>query len=256
MDIENCIALVTGANRGLGKAYVEALLAAGAAKVYAGARDIGSIAASSDRVVPVRLDVTQEDQVRASAHRCSDVTLLINNAGIMKSSPMLAEGSEEALRAEMEVNVFGVLRMARAFAPLLAKNGGGAIVNMLSVVSWFVNPANATYCASKHAALAVTDALRIQLKAQGTKVVAVHAGYIDTDMAAGVDSPKVSAQQVAERTLDGLREGKSSVHADQRSDEIWQKVKTDPEGLHVRVQQAWDRLVEAKGVIASPTTGR
>ena len=182
----------------------------------------------SDRVVPLRLDVTQEDQVRAAAQRCSDVTLLINNAGIMKSSPMLAEGSEEALRAEMEVNVFGVLRMVRAFAPVLSKNGGGAIVNMLSVVSWFVNPGNATYCASKYAALAVTDAVRIQLKAQGTQVVAVHAGYIDTDMAAGVDSPKVSAQQVAERTLDGLRQGRNSVHADQRSEEIWQKVKDGP----------------------------
>lgn len=247
MEIENCIALVTGANRGLGKAYVEALLAAGATKVYAGARDMGSVAVANDRVAPVRLDVTREDQARAAAQRCSDITLLINNAGIMKSSPMLAEGSEEALREEMEVNVFGVLRMVRAFAPVLSKNGGGAIVNMLSVVSWFVNPGNATYCASKHAALAVTDAVRIQLKAQGTHVVAVHAGYIDTDMAAGVDSPKVSAQQVAARTLEGLREGRNSVHADQRSEEIWQKVRTDPEGLHARLQQTWDRLVEARG---------
>jgi NAD(P)-dependent dehydrogenase (short-subunit alcohol dehydrogenase family) len=247
MEIKNCIALVTGANRGLGKAYVDALLAAGASKVYAGARDIGSIAAANDRVIAVRLDVTCEDQVRSAAQRCNDVTLLINNAGIMKSSPMLAEGSEEALRAEMEVNVFGVLRMARAFAPVLSNNGGGAIVNMLSVVSWFVNPGNATYCASKYAALAVTDALRIQLKAQGTQVMAVHAGYIDTDMAAGVDSPKVSAQQVAARTLDGLREGKNSVHADQRSEEIWQRVRTDPEGLHARLQQAWDRVGDAKG---------
>jgi NAD(P)-dependent dehydrogenase (short-subunit alcohol dehydrogenase family) len=247
MQIQNCIALVTGANRGLGKAYVDALLAAGASKVYAGTRDVASVGVVNDRVVPVRLDVTQEDQVRAAARRCSDVTLLINNAGIMKSSPMLAEGSEEALRAEMEVNVFGILRMVRAFAPVLSKNGGGAIVNMLSVVSWFVNPGNATYCASKYAALAVTDAVRIQLKAQGTQVVAVHAGYIDTGMAAGIDSPKVSAQQVAERTLDGLREGKNSVHADQRSEEIWQKVKTDPEGVHARRQQAWDRLVEANG---------
>lgn len=240
MKIENCIALVTGANRGLGKAYVDALLAAGASKVYAGARDIGSIGTPSHRVVPVRLDVTQEDQVLAATQRCNDVTLLINNAGIMKGSPMLAEGSEEALRAEMEVNVFGVLRMVRAFAPVLSENGGGAIVNMLSVVSWFVNPGNATYCASKYAALAVTDAVRIELKSQGTQVVAVHAGYIDTDMAAGVDSPKVSAQQVAARTLDGVREGKNSVHADQRSEEIWQKVKTDPEGLHASLQQRWD----------------
>jgi NAD(P)-dependent dehydrogenase (short-subunit alcohol dehydrogenase family) len=246
MEIENCVAAVTGANRGLGKAYVDALLAAGAAKVYAGARDLASIRATSERVVPLRLDVTQEDQVRAAAEACADVTLLVNNAGIMKSCPMLTEGSEQALRAEMEVNVFGVLRMVRAFAPVLAKNGGGAIVNMLSVVSWFVNPGNATYCASKYAALAVTDAVRFQLKRQGTQVVAVHAGYIDTDMAADVDSPKVSAQQVAERTLDGLRRGRNSVHADHRSEEVWQKVKTDPEGLYARLQELWDSRVDAK----------
>jgi NAD(P)-dependent dehydrogenase (short-subunit alcohol dehydrogenase family) len=246
MEIENCVAVVTGANRGLGRAYVDALLAAGAAKVYAGARDLASIRAMSERVVPLRLDVTQEDQVIAAAKVCADATLLINNAGIMKSCPMLAEGSEEALRSEMEVNVFGVLHMVRAFAPVLAKNGGGAIVNMLSVVSWFVNPGNATYCASKYAALAVTDAVRFQLKRQGTQVVAVHAGYIDTDMAAGVDSPKVSAKQVAERTLDGLRRGRNSVHADQRSEEIWQKVRTDPEGLYARLQELWDSQVDAK----------
>ena len=124
---------------------------------------------------------------------------------IMLKSPMLTEGSEDALRREMEVKVYGVLAMMRAFAPVLAHNGGGAIVNMLSVVSWFVNPFNATYCASKHAALAVTDAARIQLKAQGTQVVGVYAGFIDTDMAARVDAPKTSPRQVAERALEGLR---------------------------------------------------
>src|SRR5579862_9311459 len=109
MEIEGCIALVTGANRGLGKAYVDALLAAGAAKVYAGARDLASIPATRERVVPVRLDVTRDDQVHAAARACADVTLLINNAGVLKNSPMLADGSETALREEMEVNVFGIL---------------------------------------------------------------------------------------------------------------------------------------------------
>jgi NAD(P)-dependent dehydrogenase (short-subunit alcohol dehydrogenase family) len=240
MEIENCVALVTGANRGLGKAYVNALLAAGAAKVYAGAREVGSVEPMGDLVVPVRLDVTRDDEVRAAAEGCADVTLLINNAGVMKSSPMLVAGSEEAMRSEIEVNVFGILHMVRAFAPVLAKNGGGAIVNMLSVVSWFVNPGNATYSASKYAALAVTDAVRIELKRQGTQVVAVHAGYIDTDMAAGVNSPKVSAQQVAERTLEGLRDGRNSVRADQRAEETWQAVRTDPDGLHARMQERWD----------------
>jgi NAD(P)-dependent dehydrogenase (short-subunit alcohol dehydrogenase family) len=240
MNIENCIALVTGANRGLGKAYTDALLVAGAAKVYAGARDPASVAITDTRLVPVKLDVTHDSEVHAAAAACTDVNLLINNAGIMLASPMLAEGSEAALRAEMEVNVFGVLRVVRAFAPVLAKNGGGAIANMLSVVSWFVFPFNATYCASKHAALAVTEGVRMQLKAQGTQVVAVYAGFIDTDMAAGFDREKTPPRQVAERTLAGIREGLNDVHADERSEAIWQAVRTDPAVLHAQMQQQWD----------------
>jgi NAD(P)-dependent dehydrogenase (short-subunit alcohol dehydrogenase family) len=158
----------------------------------------------------------------------------------MLASPILAEGSEAALRAEMEVNVFGMLRMVRAFAPVLARNGGGAIANMLSVVSWFVVPFNATYCASKHAALALTEGVRIQLKSQGTQVVAVYAGFIDTDMAASVDREKTPPRQVAERTLDGIRNGLNNVHADERSEAVWQAVRTDPAGLHAQMQQQWD----------------
>src|SRR5580704_929656 len=201
MNIENSVALVTGANRGLGKAYTDALLAAGAAKVFAGARDPSSVAISDPRLVPVKLDVTQDADVNAAAARCADVNLLINNAGIMLASPMLAGDSEAALRAEMEVNVFGMLRMVRAFAPVLARNSGGAIANMLSAVSWFVYPFNATYCASKHAALALTEGVRMQLKSQGTQVVAVFAGFIDTDMATGFDRERTQPRQVAERTL-------------------------------------------------------
>jgi len=243
MDIKNCVALVTGANRGLGKAYTNALRSAGAAKVYAGAREPSSI--TDPGVVPVKLDVTQPEDVNAAAETCADINLLINNAGIMLAKPMLAPDSEAAFRAEMDVNVFGMLRMVRAFAPVLAKNGGGAIANMLSVVSWFVYPYNATYCASKHAALAVTDAVRIQLKAQGTQVVAVYAGFIDTDMAASVDLPKVSPQRVAERTLAGIREGRDHVHADERSEQIWQAVKTDPAALHAQMQRQWDEAGNA-----------
>src|SRR5277367_5207068 len=137
MDIRNCVALVTGANRGLGKAYADALLAAGAARVYAGARDPSSI--SDSRVMPVKLDVTRAEDVDAAARQCTDVTLLVNNAGVLEGTSLLAAGAEAAFRNEMEVNVFGVLRMIRAFAPILAANGGGTIVNMLSVVSWFVS---------------------------------------------------------------------------------------------------------------------
>jgi len=127
MHIENSVELVTGANRGLGKTYTDALLAAGAAKVYAGARDAPSVAITDNRLVPVKLDVTQDKDVHAAAAACADVNLLINNAGIMLASTMLSEDSESALRAEMEVNVFGMPRMVRAFAPVLAKNGSGAI---------------------------------------------------------------------------------------------------------------------------------
>ena len=155
----------------------------------------------------------------------------------------------------MEVNVFGMLRMLRDFAPVLAKNGGGAIANMLSVVSWFVFPFNATYCASKHAALAVTEGVRMQLRAQGTQVVAVYAGFIDTDMAAGFDREKTSPRQVAERTLAGIRERLNDVHADERSEAIWQAVRSDPAGLHAQVQRQWDeRATDDDPFVQDPET--
>jgi NAD(P)-dependent dehydrogenase (short-subunit alcohol dehydrogenase family) len=158
----------------------------------------------------------------------------------MHSSPIMAEGSDAAMRAEMEVNVFGMLGIVRAFAPGLKRNGGGAIVNVLSVVSWFTFPLNATYCASKHAALAVTEGARIELKAQGTRVLGVHAGYIDTDMAAGMTQPKTSPQQVAERTLDALRGGNDLVLADDRAQYVWQTTRSNPTGFAENMQKLWD----------------
>jgi len=238
MDIAGSVALVTGANRGLGKAYADALLAAGAAKVYAGARDPSTI--SDPRLTPIKLDVTSPAAIAAAAATCPDVKLLINNAGAMLMTSMLAQGSEAALRREMEVNVFGVLAMMRAFAPILASNGGGTIANVLSVTSWFVYPFNATYCASKHAAAAVTDAARIELKSKGTHVVGVFAGFIDTDMAAGVDRPKTPPQQVAERTLDGIRAGQNHVFADTRAEQMWQATRSDPAQVAAEMQQRWD----------------
>jgi NAD(P)-dependent dehydrogenase (short-subunit alcohol dehydrogenase family) len=238
MDIAGCTALVTGANRGLGKAYTEGLLAAGAAKIYAAARDPASI--TDKRLIPVKLDVTSPADVAAAVAACSDVNLLINNAGAMLATPLLTEASEAALRREMEVNVFGLLRMGQAFAPVLAANGGGAIANMLSVVSWYVYPFNATYCASKFAALAITDALRIQLKGQGTQVLGVYAGFIDTDMAARVEGDKTPPSQVAERTLEGIRTGQNHVRADQAAETLWAMSRREPEQLEARAQQLWN----------------
>jgi NAD(P)-dependent dehydrogenase (short-subunit alcohol dehydrogenase family) len=238
MQIEGCVALVTGANRGLGKAYAEALLTGGAAKVYAAARDPAAI--TDRRLTPLRLDVTSKAEIAAAAASCPDVNLLINNAGIMLLSPMLAAGAEDSLRREMEVNVFGLLAMAQAFTPILARNGGGALVNMLSVVSWFVNPFNATYCASKHAALAVTDGLRIQLKAQGTQVCGVYAGFIDTDMVTQVGQAKSSPEEVATRALAGLQAGESHILADASARQVHAALLADPHAMEAAAQRDWD----------------
>lgn len=238
MDIAGCTALVTGANRGLGKVFAEMLVAAGAARVYAGARDPSTI--NNPALHAVRLDVTSKADVGAAAEACGDVTLLINNAGIMAPSSMLADGSDEVMRREMEVNVYGVLAMTRAFAPILKANGGGTIVNVLSVGSWFTPGYNATYAASKHAALSVTEGARIELRAQGTRVVAVHAGFIDTDMVAGMDVQKVLPQQVVEATLQGLRDGLETVLADDRSRMIWANERKDPAIMQATAQRQWD----------------
>ena len=167
----------------------------------------------------------------------------------MLATPVLAENSEDVLRREMEVNVFGMLAMSRAFAPVLARNGGGVLVNMLSVVSWYVYPFNSTYCATKHAALAVTDGLRIQLKAQGTIVIGVYAGLIDTEMGATLSSgPKTSPRQVAEKTIQGIRSGTEHVVADDSATILWQATRQDLIKKHADMQARWDQHVAATRV--------
>jgi NAD(P)-dependent dehydrogenase (short-subunit alcohol dehydrogenase family) len=240
MQIKNCVAFVTGANRGLGKAFVQALLSAGAAKVYAGARDPNSVELVDSRVVAVALDVTSQASVDAAAKRCTDVNLLINNAAILHATPLMDSNAIGNFRDELEVNAIGILRMAQAFAPVLKSNGGGAIANMLSVVSWFVHPFNPTYCASKHAALAVSDGLRVVLKSQGTHVTSVYAGFIDTDMAGNVDAPKTTPQQVTEKTLEGIEKGLEDVHADEQSENYWRALRED-RGLRRSMQEIWDK---------------
>jgi NAD(P)-dependent dehydrogenase (short-subunit alcohol dehydrogenase family) len=239
-QIEGTTALVTGANRGLGKAFVQALLDRGAAKVYAGARDPGTVDVTDARVVPVQLDITNLDDIAAAARDCSDVSLLINNAGAMLLRSFLSAPDMSAARTEMETNYFGTLAMARAFAPVLGAAGGGSLVNMLSVVSWYAPPFNASYCASKSAQWALTNALRVELRAQGTLVVGVHAGFIDTDMAAAVDDPKISAQEVAGQTLDAIEKGQPEVLADEWTRHVKNSVATDQDSLYPDVQRSWD----------------
>ena len=217
MKIEGASALVTGANRGLGAAIAQALLDSGAT-VYGGARDPASI--TNDRVIPVRLDVTNDDDVAHAARTCTDVSIVVNNAGILRQSASLADGGVEAARAEMETNYFGSMRVARAFAPILRDNGGGALVNVLSVLSFISMPQGATYSASKSAAWSLTNALRIELRRQGTLVVAVHAGFIDTDMAAGVSGEKVSPESVAKQIVTAVAGDAEEVLADATSEMV------------------------------------
>jgi len=237
MKVEGAVALVTGANRGLGASIAQALLDAGAI-VYGGARDPASI--TNDRLIPVRLDVTNDDDVANAARTCTDVSIVVNNAGILRQSASLAEGGIEAARAEMETNYFGSMRVARAFAPILRDNGGGALVNVLSVLSFISMPQGATYSASKSAAWSLTNALRSELRRQGTLVVAVHAGFIDTDMAAGVSGEKVSPESVAKQIVTAVASHAEEVLADATSEMVKAALPNDLTALYPALQTQWD----------------
>ena len=168
MKIHGSVALVTGANRGLGRVYARELVKRGAAKVYGAARDPAGV--SEAGVTPIALDVTDAERVAQVATQCADISLLVNNAGVMKASTFINAPNLDAARLEMDTNYFGTLNMCRAFAPVLAANGGGAIVNMLSITSFYTNPFNASYGASKAAAWSLTNGVRLELHHQDTLV--------------------------------------------------------------------------------------
>jgi NAD(P)-dependent dehydrogenase (short-subunit alcohol dehydrogenase family) len=226
MRIENSVALVTGANRGLGLAFVQALLGAGARKVYAGARNPAAVTAKG--VQPVRLDVTRPEEVASAAAECGDVNLLVNNAGIALGKSFLSAEGIEAARAEIETNYLGPLAISRAFAPVLARNGGGAIVNVNSVLSWINNSAFATYSASKSAAWSLTNGLRNELRGQGTHVLAVHVGFMDTEMASQVQASKTNPADVARQVLAALEAGREELLADDITRRVKQGLSAEP----------------------------
>lgn len=214
MKIKGSVALVTGANRGLGAAFARGLLAAGADKVYAAARDPATVTLPG--VVPVRLDVTQPERAAALAHELTDVTLLVNNAGIAEFGELLAPGAIDGLQRQFETNAIGPLRLVQAFAPVLARNGGGAVVNMLSVLSWLTLPGRTGgYSASKSAAWALSNALRHELQAQRTQLLSVHAAFIDTDMARGAPGPKIAPDDVVGQAIAALEAGQQELLADE-----------------------------------------
>ena len=194
------------------------LLARGARKVYAGARDPASVAQAG--VQALRLDVNKPEDVAAAAAQAPDVTLVINNAGIAQPGGFLAADSEEVARRIFETNFFGVLRMSQAFAPVLKANGGGALLNVLSIASWVNGGELAAYSASKSAAWSLTNALRNELAAQKTQVLGLHMAYVDTDLTRGLDAPKSSPEQIVQRALDGLESGLDEVLADELTQQV------------------------------------
>lgn len=225
MNIQDAVVLVTGANRGLGLAFAKEALARGARKVYAGARDPDSVTLPG--VIPVRLDVTKPDEVAAAAHQLRDVSLLVNNAGIGELGSLLQPDAIEALQRHMNTNVVGVLRMAQAFAPVLAAQGGGAMINVLSIVSWFNSGFLPTYAISKSAAWSLTNGLRNELRAQGTQVLGLHMGFVDTDLVRDIQAPKTPPELIVTRTLDALAAGRSEVLGDDVARQIKQGLSAD-----------------------------
>jgi NAD(P)-dependent dehydrogenase (short-subunit alcohol dehydrogenase family) len=240
MKIAGSVALVTGANRGIGAAYTRSLLERGAAVVYGAARDPETI--SEPGVKPIKLDIADPAAIERAVQQCGDVNLVVNNAGILLSSPLIGAPDLAAARAEMDVNYWGTLAMCRAFAPVLATNGGGALVNVLSVVTWFTPPETGSYAVSKAAAWAMTNGIRVELAAQGTLVVGVHVGFVDTDMAAGINAPKTSPVEVARQTLDAIEAGRIEVLTDAISKQTKANLSRDHELIYPAVQAEWDAL--------------
>jgi peptide/nickel transport system ATP-binding protein len=216
MDFKNTTALVTGANRGLGRELVQQLLAAGARKVYAAARDVAAVQdlvlAHPGRVEALALDITNADHIAAAKARCLDVTLLVNNAGINRGAAFIAAASLTDAQAEINTNYLGTLAMCRAFAPQLGQQGGGAIVNVLTILAKVNLPAMGSLCASKAAALRMTEGVRAELAAQKTLVVAVMTGAVDTDMSRDYQGPKSSTSEVAQAVLAALQRGDEEVY--------------------------------------------
>ncbi len=252
MQVENSVAIVTGGNRGIGEAFVRELLAAGAAKVYVGTRDLQAAShlqeAFPDRAVPVALDVTDEASVAAAAARCPDASIVINNAGAFHNKLLVGADSMDAARNEMDVNYFGPLAMSRAFSPILAGNGGGAIINVLSVGAILAVPNMGGYSPSKFAAHALTTILRAELADQGTHVGCLIVGSVDTRMASHVAGQKEKPEDIA-------RAGIAAIEKDIREMDTDQFALTMRAALH-RDPATLERRMAATVRATSLSTGR
>ncbi|ROP63446.1 SDR family oxidoreductase [Curtobacterium sp. ZW137] len=232
MDIAGSVALVTGSNRGIGRRFVTQLLERGAAKVYATARRPELVDIAGVEVLP--LDITDHSSVLAAAEHASDVTLLVNNAGIATQSSLLTDDLEN-VRREMDTHFWGNLDMVRAFAPVLERNGGGAIVNVLSALSWFAYPGSGGYAAAKAAEWNMTNAVRLELAPKGVLVQGVHLGAADTDIMAGYEGPMIDPAEAARAALDGVERDAIEVVVDDWSAMVKASLAADPAALYAQL---------------------
>ena len=233
MQMENAVALVTGANRGIGRAYVEALLESGARRIYAAARTPstldGIVALDRQRIRAIRLDVTSANEAKAAAEQAADVNLLINNAAILDFGSS-TDVSLDALRANMETNFFGPLTVTRAFVPVLERHHG-SVVNMLTLVALVSMPALSAYNASKAAALSLTQSLRADLAKRGIAVHGVFPGAVDTDMIRGFEMPKTPPLDVARAVLAGVEAGDEDIFPDAMAQQVYAAWRQDPKAV-------------------------
>jgi NAD(P)-dependent dehydrogenase (short-subunit alcohol dehydrogenase family) len=233
IPIDGAVVLVTGGNRGFGRAVVNEVLSRGAAKVYATSRS--GQPQHDHRIVPLVLDVTDDASVAATAHAASDVCIVVNNAGVALGTPLLDSPLGD-IREELETNLFGMIRVARAFASTLGLHATSSLVNVLSTASWLA--LGDGYSASKAAAWSATNSMRTRLLDQGTIVTAVHVGYMDTDLTAGFDAPKADPRQVARQTVDAITVGAFEVLADDIARTIKSQLSADLAVLYPQLSPA------------------
>ncbi|MBT2502106.1 SDR family oxidoreductase [Curtobacterium sp. ISL-83] len=231
MDIAGSVALVTGSNRGIGRRFVLQLLERGATKVYATARRPELVDIEGVEVLP--LDITDDASITAAAAAAPDVTLLVNNAGIATTGSLVHDDLTDA-RREMDTHFWGTLGMVRAFAPVIERNGGGGIVNVLSALSWFVFPGSGGYAAAKAAEWNMTNAVRLELASKGISVQGLHLGAADTDIMAGYDGPMVDPADVARASLDGVERDAAEVVVDEWSAMVKASLAGKPEEFYAR----------------------
>lgn len=248
MSIKNSVVLITGANRGIGKSYVEEFIKQGAKKIYLGVRNPKKVAdlvkKDPDRLVALKLDVTSAEDIKAAASKAKDVTILINNAGVLRPAALNEKSALKNARAEMEVNYFAPLQMALAFYPVLKKNKG-ILVNVSSIAGRMVFPGLSTYSASKHAVHALTVAQRMEFAGDGIRVIGVYPGPIDTDMAADIDMEKEPPSHVAQQTIKAINENSEDVFPDAYARETYQHICEDSKAVEKEMAESYIETAKA-----------